>query len=442
MHPMLTLRFALRTFAIRALIKSEMGRPVGPVHRRRRDPWDLGRRVKTMKRLGIGLIALVLLSGVGIAGYRQYSALRTHAGSGYHTAAIRRGDVKVVVNSTGTVQPVLSVQVGAFVSGPVEKVNVDFNARVKKDQVLAEIDPRTYQAAVAHARAALAHSQADVTRTQALLEQAFRNEQRGLLLRKLNKGAISDTDLDQAVTDRRSLEAQLELARAMVVECQADLDVAKTNLEFTVIKSPVDGVVIDRKIDPGQTVASQFQTPVLFVVAPDLEKKIYVYASVDEADIGLIRDAQRNNQPVTFAVDAYPNDAFEGRIAQVRLNPTTVQNVVTYTVVVESPNHELKLLPGMTANLTFQIENRHGVLVVPNGALRFWPKAEQVRAEDQSLVESEPADDSSDEEAAPKKSKAAWRRDGQSQPPLCLDRGRRAVGRRGDRHRIERQVRR
>ena len=193
----------------------------------------------------------------------------------------------------------------------------------------------------------------------------------------------------------------------MVVECQADLDVAKTNLEFTVIKSPVDGVVIDRKIDPGQTVASQFQTPVLFVVAPDLEKKIYVYASVDEADIGMIRDAQRNNQPVAFAVDAYPNDAFEGRIAQVRLNPTTVQNVVTYTVVVESPNHELKLLPGMTANLTFQIENRHGVLVVPNGALRFWPKAEQVRAEDQSLVESEPVDDSSDEEAEPKKSKAA-----------------------------------
>ena len=142
--------------------------------------------------------------------------------------------------------------------------------------------------------------------------------------------------------------------------------------------------MIDRKVDPGQTVAAQFQTPVMFVVAPDLEKKVYVYASVDEADIGLIRDAQKREQPVIFSVDAYPKDSFTGHIFQVRLNPTTVSNVVTYTVIVEAANGELKLLPGMTANLVFQIEKRNNVLTVPNAALRFHPKPEQVRKSDQA----------------------------------------------------------
>ena len=157
------------------------------------------------------------------------------------------------------------------------------------------------------------------------------------------------------------------MAKAVIEENKAALDLAETNLAYTVIRSPVDGVVIDRKIDPGQTVALQFQTPVLFVVAPDLEKKVYVYASVDEADIGLIREAEKNRQPVMFTVDAYPRDVFHGKIGQVRLNPTTVQNVVTYTVVRRrSPNAEIKLLPGMTANLSFQIEKHIGRLVLPN----------------------------------------------------------------------------
>ena len=208
-----------------------------------------------------------------------------------------------------------------------------------------------------------------------------RNEKRGLNLQSINKGAIAETDLDQCVTDRKSLEAQLELGEAMILESEADLDVAKTNLEFTAITSPVDGMVIDRKIDPGQTVASQFQTPVLFVVAPDLEKKIYVYASVDEADIGLIREAQRATSRSASPWTPIPRTCSTGSIARCALIPRTVQNVVTYTVVVESPNPEIKLLPGMTANLCFQIEKHIGVLTIPSAAFRFHPRPEQVRPE-------------------------------------------------------------
>ena len=199
--------------------------------------------------------------------------------------------------------------------------------------------------------------------------------------------------------------------------------------------------MIDRKVDPGQTVAAQFQTPVMFVVAPDLEKKVYVYASVDEADIGLIRDAQNHEQPVIFSVDAYPKDSFTGRIAQVRLNPTTVSNVVTYTVIVEAPNGDLKLLPGMTANLVFQIEKRSNVLTVPNAALRFRPKPEQVRKSDQAIVEGQSEDDAdSDSPADPgeKKDPAAVR----GRKPTYVWVHRRQSTRRGrGRHRVGRQAR-
>jgi HlyD family secretion protein len=341
-----------------------------------------------MKRFFFWLLAAGVLIAAGAAGYNRYQAARQGAGqSAYRTSPVRRGDVKLIVSSTGTVQPVLSVQVGSFVSGPIQKVFVDYNARVKKGQILAQIDPRIYKAASAHEEASLAHSRAELARVKALLEQANHNEKRGLSLKP--KNAISETDLDQCITDRKSLEAQVKLAEASIQECEANLATAKTNLEFTDILSPVDGVVTDRKVDPGQTVASQFQTPVLFVVAPDLENKVYVYASVDEADIGMIREAQKRSEPVMFTVDAYPQDTFQGKIAQVRLNPTTVSNVVTYTVVVEASNRELKLLPGMTANLSFQIEKHVGVPTVPNAALRFRPKSEQVRPSDRAILEGE-----------------------------------------------------
>ena len=343
-----------------------------------------------MKQLLFWLVVIAAIAAAGAAGYHRFYASRT-TGDQFRTKPVRKSDVTYVVNSTGTVQPVLSVQVGAFVSGPVQNVLVDFNAKVKKGQLLAQIDPRNYKAAVAHEEAALAHAKADLLRVNALLEQAVRNEKRNLRLKNTN--AIADTDLDQSVTERKSLDAQVRLADANIQQFDADLQTARTNLDFTDIKSPVDGIVIDRKVDPGQVVAAQFQTPVMFVVAPDLEKKVYVNASVDEADIGLIRDAQRTHQPVTFAVDAYPKDSFQGHIAQVRLNPSTVSNVVTYTVIVETTNIDLKLLPGMTANLAFQIEKHAGVLAVANAALRFHPKAEQVRKRDQPLVDGRASDE-------------------------------------------------
>jgi HlyD family secretion protein len=336
------------------------------------------------------MFVAVALLVAGAGGYQHYYAAKNFS-SQFRTRPVNRGDVMLAVNSTGTVQPVLSVQVGAFVSGPVQAVKVDFNDRVKKDQLLAVIDPRTYKAGVAHEEAALAHAKADLKRVEALLEHAVAMEKRNARLKETN--AVAASDYEQSVTDRKSLEAQIELGKATIEQSEADLATSRTNLDFTAIKSPVDGVIIDRKVDPGQTVAAQFQTPVMFVVAPDLEKKVYVYASVDEADIGLIRDAQKHGQPALFSVDAYPKDSFTGRITQVRLNPTTVSNVVTYTVVVEAANAELKLLPGMTANLTFQIEKRSDVLTLPNAALRFHPRLDQVRKSDQPIIEGREEDE-------------------------------------------------
>ena len=305
----------------------------------------------------------------------------------YRELAITRGEVTAVVNSTGKVQPVLSVQIGSFVSGPIKRTEVDFNSPVKVGDTLATVDPRLFEARIAQDEAALAHRVADKARVMALLEQARNNQRRALELQKTKASYISQAEIDQVIADRKSLEAQLNLASAAIKEAEASLSTSKTNLEYTVIKSPVDGIVIDRKIDPGQTVAAQFQTPVLFVVAPEMEKRMFVYAQVDEADIGLIRDAKERKQPVSFTVDAYPDDLFSGVVNQVRLNPETVQNVVTYTVVVEAPNRDLKLIPGMTASLSFQIEKHAGMLRVPNAALRFYPRPEQVHEQFRHLLD-------------------------------------------------------
>jgi HlyD family secretion protein len=336
------------------------------------------------------LIILAVLAG-GIYGFTQIPAGAWGWGNGnssdYRQQAVTRGDVIAVVNSTGTVQPVLSVQVGAFVSGPIAETKVDFNSRVKEGDVLAIIDPRLFDSKIKQDTASLAHRRAERQRVAALLAQAQNNERRGLDLRKKKASYISDAEIDQVTAERKALEAQYELAEASVVEAEAALSISKTNRDYTYIRAPVDGVIVDRKIDPGQTVASQFQTPVLFVIAPEMEKRMFVNAQVDEADIGLIRDAKQRNQPVSFTVDAYPDDLFSGVIYQIRLNPQTVQNVVTYTVVVEAPNSDLKLIPGMTASLSFQIEEHKNVLRIPNAALRFYPRPEQVHEQHRELLE-------------------------------------------------------
>jgi HlyD family secretion protein len=338
-----------------------------------------------MKRIIFWTIVIGIIAGGGAAGYRHFRAAAATADSVYKTAAIKRGDITFVTKSSGTVQPVLSVQVGAVVSGPICQVCVDFNDKVKKDQLLAKIDPLLFKASRDQAAASLACAKANLMQAEAKLEQTRREWSRaqGLLPQK----AIADTDYDLSRSNYQTAVATVALCKAQIQQNAGALDLAETNLKYTEIRSPVDGIVTDRKVDPGQSLAATYQTPVMFVVAPDLEKRVYILASVDEADIGLIRDAQAKKQPVTFTVEAYPKDKFQGKIREVRLTSTTVQNIVTYTVVVEAPNLQLKLLPGMTPTLNFQIETRKKVLKVPNSALRFYPKPEQVRESDRSILD-------------------------------------------------------
>ena len=333
------------------------------------------------------LIGIVLLAAMGAAAKEPVAAyLKKRNQPEFRKVTVETGTIESVVNSTGELKPVLSVSVGTFVSGPIIKLDVDFNDRVKKGQVLAEIDPRIYQASVDSSMAALMNRKADVKRVAAQLQQAERDEQRAESLKKENVDYISQTEIDQFHFGRLALEAQLDVAGCAVMQAEANLKNAEANLEYTRIIAPVDGIVIDRKIDPGQTLAAQFQTPELFVVAPDMEEKMHVFASVDEADIGLIRKAREEKRPVKFTVDAYPDDLFEGEIEQVRFSSTVEQNVVTYPVVVAAANPELKLMPGMTASLSFQVDKKEDVIRIPNAALRFFPDERFVRDEDKKLL--------------------------------------------------------
>lgn len=343
-----------------------------------------------------------MLAGAGYAAYRPAVAWWKERNKvTFRTEKVSRGEIEAYVNSTGEVKPVRSVNVGAFVSGPIIQLLCDFNDRVVQGQLLAEIDPRLPTAAVERERATLATREADVERVEAQLQQAKNDEERAKELRAENKDFLSQAEFDRLFYARISLDAQLKVAEAQVLQATANLENAEANLEYTQIVAPVDGIVIDRKIDEGQTVASGFQTPELFVIAPRMDEVMHVFASVDEADIGLIRDAQQAGREVKFNVDAYPNDDFIGTIEQIRFSSTTTQNVVTYPVVVAAPNPDLKLLPGMTADLSFLIERKTDVLRVPNAALRYFPAEALVRPEDRKVLSGESststADDAKDE---------------------------------------------
>ncbi len=343
-----------------------------------------------MKTLAKIFVPLILLGVGGYFGFpRGLAYWKSRNKPTYRQAEVIRGAITWVVSVTGTIQPVLRVQVGSFVSGPIDdSVELaDFNDRVTKGQILAKIDPRIYQANVARDEATLSTRKAELERVGALLDQSKNDEQRAQTLRETHEDFISDTEMDQYKYNRKSLEAQLKVAEAGILQAKASLELSTANLAYTDITSPVDGVIIDRKIDPGQTLAAQFQTPELFVVAPDMEEEMYVYATVNEAEIGRIREAKDREQKVHFTVDAYRGDLFEGTIHQIRLNPVETQNVVTYPVVVSVANPELKLLPGMTANLSFHIDKHEDVLKIPNAALRFFPQIEQVRPDDRKLLD-------------------------------------------------------
>jgi HlyD family secretion protein len=334
---------------------------------------------------------LVILGVLGVVGWGIASPAvkywKERSRIVWREADVTRGRIVAVVNSTGTIKPVRSVLIGSFVSGPIKEIFVDFNDEVKAGQMMAQIDPLLYKANVARDAATLATKKADIERVKAQLQQAINDQARSKALRAENRLFISDAEMDQFRYKRESLAAELGVAEASVEQAQASLDSSQANLDYTEIKAPVDGVVIDRKVDPGQTVAASFQTPELFTVAPDMRKEMRVFASVDEADIGLIRSAQQAGQPVHFTVDAYPDDLFEGKIFEIRKNSTTTQNVVTYPVVVSAPNPELKLLPGMTATISFQVGEAKNVLRIPNAALRFYPQREQVRKDDRKILE-------------------------------------------------------
>jgi HlyD family secretion protein len=294
------------------------------------------------------LLVLLLAGGVG-AGIWY---LKTHhdEGAQYQTAAVTRGNVTQVVTATGQIGPVVNVQVGSQISGIVKKLNVDYNSVVKSNQVIAEIDPATYEVNVQKAEAGLANSKANLVLAKV---QADRADE--LYTNRL----ISASDHDIA-------RAQLLQAQAQVQSDEATLQNAKVQLSYCTIYAPVDGVVISRNVDVGQTVAASFNTPTLFVIANDLTK-MEIDALVSEADIGGVA----TNQDVNFTVDAYPYRTFRGKVSQVRYGAITNQNVINYDCVIGVNNSDLKLLPGMTANVSIIIAERDDVLKVPNAALRF-----------------------------------------------------------------------
>ncbi len=342
--------------------------------------------MKTLIKL---LVVVGVLGGVGAALYgptKKYLEDRNR--TQWRTQNVSKGDIAQTVNSTGKVEPIHRVSVGASVSGPISELFVDYNSKVVEGQLLARIDPRLYKSTVERDRAQLLTRQAEVARSEAQQQQAVNDERRGGELKKGNRDFISEAELDGFRFIRMSRDAELLVAKANVDQAKAQLDNSLANLGYTDILSPCEGVVIEKKIDIGQTLAAQFQTPEMFVVAPEMDKRMHIYASVDEADIGMIRKAQVDGQVVRFTVDAYPEELFDqGKIVQVRLSSTEEQNVITYPVIVETPNTDLKLLPGMTANLSFQIKKREGIIRVPNAALRFYPAREKVHPDDRKIID-------------------------------------------------------
>jgi HlyD family secretion protein len=337
----------------------------------------------TKKRI---LVIILLVAAVGI--FAAFN-LRGKAPVQYYTAPVETGEIKQVVEATGTINAVITVQVGSQVSGTISKLYVDFNSHVKKGQLIAQIDPPLFEGALSQARADLENAKANLAVAIANTAKARASEvqtkadyERNLGLSK--QGVISQQSLDVAKANADSAAAQVTAAlaqesqaRAQVQQKQAAVQVAQTNLDYTIIHAPIDGTVVARNVDVGQTVAASLQAPTLFTIAQDLTK-MQVYAKTDESDVGQIRSGQK----VTFKVDAYPRETFSGTVSQVRMNSTVVQNVVTYDTIIDFDHPELKLFPGMTAYVSIPVATAANVLKVPNGALRYKPDLppEEIRA--------------------------------------------------------------
>src|SRR6202790_570293 len=319
-----------------------------------------------------GVLALVALFAA--------FGLNSNTQEQHFTAKVERGDIHDVVEATGTINAVITVQVGSQVSGVIAKLNVDFNSRVHKGDVVALIDPALFQGALLQASADLDSAKANLAAAKANLEKAKAGAvqtkadyDRAVALTK--EGVVSEQQLDLAKANFDSANAAVNGAVANVTQAEAQVTqkaaavtVSQTNLNYTVIRSPIDGTVVARNVDIGQTVAASLQAPTIFTIAQDL-KKMWVYAKTDESDVGNIKVGK----PVSFKVDAFPKDTFRGVVNQVRMNATTVQNVVTYDTIIEFDNPELKLFPGMTAYVSIPVATATNVVKVPNAALRFKP---------------------------------------------------------------------
>src|SRR5215469_9062488 len=368
----------------------------------------MGERLKGLtaavkkRRMTLGALLVVVAAGI----VTVVLLGRKSSAADFLTAKVEVGTVELDVSATGTLQAVTTVQVGSQVSGTVSWLGADFKSRVKAGQIVAKLDPSIFQAqvdnnqaSVANAQAAAEAAQTDINNQQANVAAAQANEEAAKVARndawdvfnrdKEIKMVIADRDLQAAQAQAKQADARLQQAaaqigqakavlasstaklqqaKAAVQQAQAQLAMAKVNLGYTIIKSPIDGVVVSRNVDVGQTVAASLQAPTLFSIANDL-KNMQVLASIDEADVGQIREGITAN----FTVDAYPGATFSGQIAQIRLNAQTLQNVVTYTAVINVSNPDEKLMPGMTANITVPVAKRDDVLMVPNADLRVKP---------------------------------------------------------------------
>ena len=321
------------------------------------------RRTRPASLWIIGILCLLLVG----AGY-LYLTTAQDSTIRFKTAAVERGTIARVVTATGTVEPVLSVEVGSEVSGTIQSLQADFNSIVSAGDVIARIDPEPFQARLEQEQASLLSAKARLAQADAELSLKKRDLMRAKAL--LKQGFISQADLDVEQTEYQSAVAQVDLHRALVNQAIAAVDAVQFDLDHTIIYSPVDGTVIDRKINAGQTVAASFQTPALFIIAEDLTR-MRVIAHVGEADIAEVAQ----EQPVTFRVDAYSDREFSGRVTQVRIASKEEDTVVTYDVAIDVDNPKLLLKPGMTADVEIVVESVTEALVIPNVALRFSPPA-------------------------------------------------------------------
>ena len=308
------------------------------------------------------LIPLLILGGGGY----MYLSPDPEFVPEIRTTTVSQGSIIDSVGATGTLEAVTTVNVGSQVSGIIDELNVDFNSIVREGEVIMRLDPSLFETQVAQGRANLVRAQADTERLRVSLDDAATQLKRAEDLAK--RELISVIELEAAQVTVRLTEAQLKSSEAAIIQAEASLNQNQVNLEHTVIRAPIDGIVISRLVDVGQTVAASLQAPELFVIAADLSK-MRVIANIDESDVGRIRPQQR----VTFSVDAFPGEEFEGSVTQIRLEPVITQNVVTYATVVDAPNPDLRLKPGMTATIDLETARRDNVLRIPNAALRFRP---------------------------------------------------------------------